>query len=134
MKLLLLSVVIVCAAASSKKECPPEGVATIPHPKSCSKYYICFGGKPTERKCPLGLAYDHRSHSCTLEKDAKCNLDVCPQDNVGIVQMVPHPEDCDKYFACARGQGLQLQCGRDLLFNQLTNTCDHHENVYCVSF
>lgn len=130
----VLCLVVVGTLATPKSECPPDAVVTIGDKKSCTKYYLCLGGKPLEQKCATGLLYDHRSQKCMLEKDAKCTLDICPSDNFGVVKMVVHPEDCSKYFVCVRGQGMQLQCGKNLLYNHLTNTCDHAANVYCVSF
>lgn len=131
--IVLLSLMVVGGLAQPRTECPADKVVTVGHKKSCSKYYLCLGGKPMEQKCANGLIYDHRSQKCNLEKDAKCTLDICPVDKAGILQSIPHPEDCAKYFICSRGQGIQLQCGKNLLFNQISNTCDHAANVYCVS-
>lgn len=129
----LLSLVIVSVLATPKGECPTDGIVTLGHKKSCTKYYLCLGGKPLEQVCASGLIYDHRSQKCNLEKDAKCVLDVCPTEHLGLFELVPHPEDCSQYFACVRGHSIQYQCGKDLLFNQETNTCDHAANVFCVS-
>lgn len=129
---LVVSVMVASGLAQPRSDCPADGVVTIGHKKSCTKYYLCLGGKPMEQKCAFGLIYDHRSQKCNLEKDAKCTLDICPADKVGSVQSIPHPEDCAKYYICASGRGVQLQCGKNLLFNQITNTCDHAATVYCV--
>lgn len=120
--------------AEPKGQCPERGIVTLPHKKSCTKYYMCFDGKPVQQRCADGLLYDHRQQNCQLEKEAQCELDVCPVDDVGTIQMVPHPENCSKYFACTRGHGFQLSCSGDLLFNRKTGSCDIPENVkHCVS-
>lgn len=79
-----------------KGECPATGIVTLSHKKSCQKYYLCMGGRPTLRECADGLLYDHRMQNCNLEKEVKCSLDVCPVDTLGVIQMVPHPEDCSR--------------------------------------
>lgn len=120
--------------AEPRGQCPDRGIVTLPHQKSCTKYYMCFDGKPVQQRCADGLLYDHRQQNCQLEKEAQCELDVCPVDDVGTIQMVPHPENCSKYFACTRGRGFQLSCSGDLQFNRKTGSCDIPENVkHCVS-
>ena len=93
---LTLCAVTFYASATNKIECPHDGVAFIQHPKSCSRYYICMGGKPVEQQCAEGLLFDTRARRCNVESNVKCVLDVCPADSVGVVTMVPHPEDCAK--------------------------------------
>lgn len=86
------------------------------------------------KQCAEGLMYDHRQQNCQIEKVAKCQLDVCPVDPFGAVQMVAHPENCSKYFACSRGKGVEMTCAGTLLFNRKTGSCDLAERVkYCVS-
>lgn len=128
-----IALIVICVQATPKHVCPPNGVATVPHKRSCQKYFMCFDGNPIEQRCADGLLYDHRIQNCNLEKDVRCSLDVCPSDTVGIIQMVPHPEECSKYFACTRGQSFPLQCNGNLLFNRKTGSCDIAENVFCVS-
>lgn len=123
-----------CVVADPQGQCPDKGIVSLPHQKSCTKYYMCFDGKPVQQRCAEGLLFDHRQKSCLLQSEAQCTLDVCPADEVGIVQMVPHPENCSKYFACTRGHGLELTCSGELLFNRKTGSCDLPEHVkYCVS-
>lgn len=132
--------IVVCAAigcvlAEPKEQCPDKGIVTVAHKRSCTKYYMCFDGKPVQQRCADGLLYDHRQQNCRLEAEAQCTLDVCPVDEVGIVQMVPHPENCSKYFACTRGHGFEITCNDGLLFNRKTGSCDLTEHVkFCVSF
>lgn len=135
--LVVASIVVISTigsvAAELKRHCPEKGIAFIPHKKSCTKYYMCFDGKATLRKCAEGLLFDHRQNNCQLESEAECPLEVCPADEVGIVEMIPHPENCSKYFACTRGHGFEITCSRDLLFNRKTGSCDLPDHVHCVS-
>ncbi|NSL89242.1 chitin binding domain-containing protein [Chitinophaga sp. Mgbs1] len=47
--------------------------------------------------------------------------------------LIPHPDDCSKYFKCHNGEAIEFTCPAMLHFNPTTQTCDWPENAGCIS-
>lgn len=56
--------------------------------------------------------------------------DKCPQDATTI-SFLEHPESCEFYFLCSRGESLLRRCPAGLWFDINTSTCNKKENVEC---
>lgn len=58
----------------SPPECPSEqGVFMLPHPTSCSLFYICVGdGQPHLRECPDDLEFDSAVGECRRTELFEC--------------------------------------------------------------
>lgn len=46
----------------------------LPHPKSCSRYFLCYHGVATPMKCPNKLHFDVSQQTCNTPEQAKCQV------------------------------------------------------------
>lgn len=64
-------------------KCPavddPSRPLFLPHPKSCSQYYLCYHGVATLMQCPNKLLFDVSQQSCNTAE--KVNCEVCENIN-----------------------------------------------------
>lgn len=44
---------------------------------------------------------------------------------------MPHPNSCEHYFICHRGQSIILDCAPGFYFDPENNWCDFADNVQC---
>ncbi|ODM92133.1 Peritrophin-1 [Orchesella cincta] len=49
-------------------DCPPEGIAYIPH-HECNKYTICLNGDGTEMECPALLYFNPETNQCDFPEN-----------------------------------------------------------------
>merc|ERR1711911_131388 len=57
------------AIPSYRYQCPPPGyklAVFFPHPRDCRRYYECVQGKPMERLCTYGTAFDRQLLNCNF--------------------------------------------------------------------
>jgi hypothetical protein len=91
-----------CYKLHSTQQCPKDGLSAIPHPESCSKYFICFDGESIERECFDGLHWNNEEQQCMQPELAGCqqiNDDAykCPATNTpGEIVFIPSAESCSK--------------------------------------
>lgn len=56
-------------------ECPDEGVAYLPHPTICQKFFICMNGNKERAECADGLIFDVERNTCFFEHLSTCIID-----------------------------------------------------------
>ncbi|KAF2353391.1 Chitin binding domain, partial [Trinorchestia longiramus] len=78
-----------------------DGGGLSPDPKDCTKFYECSYNKPFHMSCPSTL---HFSPSALISVQTSkppvsysC-VPPCPSPEA----LYPHPNDCTKYFHCAK--------------------------------
>ncbi|XP_037942287.1 probable chitinase 10 [Teleopsis dalmanni] len=98
-------------------ECPAvdnrEVVGLIPHPKSCSDYFVCFHGNPLPMHCSAMLHFNTRTGRCDYPENAKCRLDFVTakeQCQRHTTDVYPHPVNCNYFYHCKVGFLLLQQC------------------------
>merc|ERR1711915_638717 len=56
---------------------------------------------------------------------------VCPDNEDGFLDFVPHPFDCTKYYECAWGVPILMDCAPPLFFDPNLNICNWPDLVDC---
>ncbi|XP_050097743.1 peritrophin-1-like [Anopheles aquasalis] len=119
------------------------------HPKRCGQYIVCAGKRKIEQSCPNGFQWNALESTCTLvpaTKDAKCSsrdgrsladgvvsakcpakLDRCPLETnpTEEVILLPHPDDCRKFYACVSTVPIELNCPKGLYWHHGSCRCDY---------
>ncbi|KAJ6646170.1 Peritrophin-1 [Pseudolycoriella hygida] len=127
--------------------CPPENdpgdIIFLPSEQYCDKFFICFAGRPIKFFCPEGLHFNREINTCDFIENANCTIEGKPEppgpplphevdcDCADSIFFVPHPNSCEHYFICARGQSHMIDCAPGFYFDSKNNWCDHPENVEC---
>ncbi|KAF7494376.1 hypothetical protein SSS_05849 [Sarcoptes scabiei] len=127
-----------------------------PHPngyyadrEDCRKFYACDDGRAFLMSCPLGLAYDEMTGTCSWPDMVEgCRSEemlrfICPEPNEYEILDYGDPRyptsDCRKFVVCIQseihGQRTPrlLGCEEGLVFNPNTRECDYPENVPACS-
>jgi len=128
--------------------CPPENdpkeLIFLPSDKKCDKYYICYEGSPWELWCAPGLHWHRELEQCDFPENVNCTIEQpdgpsAPQpheidcDSEEGIYFVSHPNSCQHYFICARGESVLLECAPDFWWDNNHNWCDAPENTECTS-
>lgn len=156
----LLAVFVGLAAAQSGRfdsRCPNGPHDTRPdrfgHPFDCSMFVRCHNGVALEFRCPSGLHWSERTHSCEQPSIARCQqagipprpqpqpifppnssptFFQCPAFDVpGEFVYFPHPNDCSQFYQCSAGRAVMLRCPSGHLWNIERSFCDREQNVHC---
>jgi Chitin binding Peritrophin-A domain len=89
-----------CYMLMQGAQCPDQGLASIPHPDSCERYFICYDGERIERSCFEGLHWNAEQEQCMEPRLAGCEKKEelsCPQVSVpGEVVFLPNPSSCTR--------------------------------------
>jgi hypothetical protein len=119
---------------------------------NCSLYYLCVEGEENLMQCADGLLFDEELKKCNVADEVSCKVDTtqppvtttevpstteqvpttflppttedpgevnCPATGVDYL---PHPTDCQKYYLCVDGTGLEQVCADGLLFDPELST------------
>ncbi|XP_054724402.1 chondroitin proteoglycan 2-like isoform X1 [Uloborus diversus] len=57
----------------------------------------------------------------------------CPSRTSGTPVLIPHPDNCQKFYLCDNGTPYLRSCQSGLHFNSKIQACDYPENVNCES-
>ncbi|KAM7358142.1 uncharacterized protein ACRADG_003199 [Cochliomyia hominivorax] len=130
---------------SPAQKCGNEAAGvTYPYEEDCSQYIYCMGnGKYVIMNCPYNNYYFPSSGDCgpsdnvnicreptttttTTEiaittTTSKPVLGVCGNYSSG--QLIPYPDNCQKYISCVRPIPIGFYCNNDWYFNDLEQTC-----------
>jgi len=106
-----------------------------------ASYTKCVNGQPLEQYCQLGLAYDHRIHTCNwpdlLVESAGCDPSAalgdfrCPSDEelsplakrFFPFPRFPVPQDDTLFIICVNGMPRLNTCGQGTFFSEETLGC-----------
>ncbi|CAO1439718.1 unnamed protein product [Diamesa serratosioi] len=99
----------------------PENLVFLPDLEDCSKYYLCFDGKPVLFNCAEGFHWNSEHELCMEKDEAMCTYEsepidtfVCPM-NTGT-SYYPHESKCGSFYQCVNGIPGMLNCADGLLW------------------
>ncbi|KPI96666.1 putative chitinase 3 [Papilio xuthus] len=135
----------------------------LPHESDCTKFYYCVYGEKVLRQCALGLHFNPSTQNCDWPEDAECTLtggvsgegnysknknvndkigirsdettwleNGCPA-SIHIHHLLPHENDCTKFYYCVRGEKVMRECAPGTHFNPTIQVCDWPKNAGCKS-
>lgn len=105
------------------KWCPssdhPDYPIYVRHLSSCSKYYVCAGGKVIEQRCPEGQWYNSQQNMCEMKHYVTCLVSL------------PHLTDCSLFYRCIGGEAVLAMCGTGHWWDEERDECYKEEYVEC---
>lgn len=104
------------------------------NPVSCTRYFLCFNGVPTDRSCSPGLYFSRAELRCVRRADSDCALDEnsCPaDDDPNNIVFLPDQEDCQRFFVCNNGSAVEQDCGPSLHWDPSNDWCILEEDSKC---
>lgn len=105
--------------------------------KNCSKYYQCVNGTAKSLTCPNDYLWKDENKWCDFPYNVDCgsrpNPHPAPESLCSGLDGVflADPENCSKYYICAKGYAVSKACGGNLLWNDAMKYCDQPGNVDC---
>ncbi|ETN61162.1 hypothetical protein AND_007188 [Anopheles darlingi] len=151
------------SSGSIPVDCPnaqPDGTTHhLAHPTGdCRRYIVCAGTRKIEQSCPNGFQWNSLDATCTVPLNdatpcshsvgptkahgdvvsSKCpaQLDRCPLETnpAEEVILLPHPDDCRKFYACVSTVPIELHCPKGLYWDHGACRCDFQRpNGQCVA-
>ncbi|XP_068622125.1 uncharacterized protein [Battus philenor] len=117
----------------------------LPHETDCAKFYYCVHGKKVERSCAPGTHFNPVIQVCDWPENVQCAgsdggsnrppdiLDNgCPSD-FDIHKLLPHENNCSKFYYCVFGEKVERDCPENTHFNPNLQVCDWPENAGCAA-
>ena len=149
------------AAEICRPACPPQG-GLLANPQDCTKFYQCAHGVAVSMNCPAGLEFSTAAARCEFPSNAKCTSSPdAPCDQVvtaapvdydlgggadsGEVEsaekclptckdtIMPHPQDCHKFFLCSNNVPHEMHCPDGLHYAQGIRRCELPKNARCTA-
>lgn len=94
---------------------------------SCGHYYLCANEVVvSELKCPDRYLFSEEKQLCDFAKFVNCNS--CLQYGRPYFA---DPTNCRNYFKCVNGHRRTYHCPSGQLFDEISNRCQHSEDVNC---
>ncbi|XP_054084692.1 peritrophin-48 [Zeugodacus cucurbitae] len=98
-------------------ECPsmdnPHQMIFVPHPKSCSDYFICYRGEKMAMHCSSMLHFNANTGKCDYPENVRCRTGFSnPRElcQLHTVDLYPHSTNCNYFYYCRNGYLLLQQC------------------------
>lgn len=127
--------------------CPAIDEPTRPihleHNTDCDKFYKCYMQRAYLMDCPAGLWWKQEKGYCdnkegvcqkspaVLDRNPRFKID-CPEtDDPWKPVHIAHPFECDKFFKCARGVGVLMDCPANLHWSTEFDRCEFPERANC---
>lgn len=115
------------AVPSTGEPCQPSHDRNNPriaaHTESCGKFLLCTGVW-VPMNCPAGLWFSFESGKCEHPENAKC-CPTCAKPKCTVDgEMLPNPNNCQKFFICSGSSLIELTCVGNLVFNATTSECE----------
>ncbi|XP_055857119.1 probable chitinase 10 isoform X2 [Episyrphus balteatus] len=122
----------------------PANPTHLPDKYDCRKFYECESGFAFQMICPNGEHWSVEHDSCKEPSLANCKYSqkaigtsqlnhACPLiDNPNNPTLLPHPEDCTKFYKCSFGRSYIVSCPFGLHFNTDISRCDSPFKAQCV--
>lgn len=117
---------VLCA---NEVQCSETGVHFVPHPKSCSTYFMCVSGTANQLTCSPGTLWNEIHNYCDDANQVVCNFQ-CPSEGL---HFFAHEFSCQHFFMCAAGARTLETCAEGLLFDPAEGRCDFAVNVECLN-
>jgi len=112
--------------------CESFQLSSFCYDNTCTKYVLCYYGKPVLRQCQDGLQYNNRTDRCDFPEYVDCVANDCsatfqPEDIIYLASKA----SCTKYFVCSDGYPWEQECAPGLAYNPTLRLCDFAKNVNC---
>ncbi|XP_036216654.2 peritrophin-48 [Bactrocera oleae] len=98
-------------------DCPlmdnPYQMIFVPHPKSCSDYFICYRGKQLAMHCSSMLHFNANTGKCDYAENVGCRTGFSnPREQCQLytTDLYPHATNCNYFYYCRNGYLLLQQC------------------------
>lgn len=104
-----------------------------PHPRSCSSFLVCQGGKLWEGFCDSGMIFDERHWMCLPANQGVCEDVVnqrCPPPGSHEIVFLESMY-CENFYICIEGNPVQLSCRPGQHWNTVEQYCDDPERAGC---
>ncbi|XP_017128100.1 uncharacterized protein LOC108146589 [Drosophila elegans] len=113
--------------------CQSMELSSFCYDNTCTKYVLCYYGKPVLRECHDGLQYNNVTDRCDFPEYVDCVANDCsatfqPKDIIYLASKA----SCSKYFVCSDGQPWEQECAPGLAYNSECKCCDFAKNVNCT--
>ncbi|XP_022216974.2 probable chitinase 10 [Drosophila obscura] len=114
--------------------CSANSLSSFCYDKTCTKYVLCYYGRPVLRQCHDGLQYNNVTDRCDFPEYVDCVANDCsvtvqPDDIIYLKSKAR----CDKYFICSNGWPWEQECSPGLYYNPECKCCDFAKNVNCTN-
>lgn len=108
--------------------------------EDCRSYYRCTEGQAVLQQCPQGYYYELSVNSCLLDTRGVCKpeepapllgetLQKCDREGS---RLVPHTQDCSRYFVCIGSRAIELSCPKGQYFDLVSRYCTIDKNFQCL--
>ncbi|XP_020803104.1 uncharacterized protein LOC110179837 [Drosophila serrata] len=112
--------------------CEAFNFTTFSYQRTCTKYVLCYYGRPVLRECHDGLQYNSQTDRCDFPKNVDCVESECSiYYNAYHLRYVPSKVSCEKYFLCGNGVPREQTCTSGLYFSTKCDCCDIPSNSDC---
>lgn len=118
------------------------------NPNNCNAYVTCLGGHAFEQFCQEDLHFDQIKQMCDYPENVNCrptggsgpvdpsNPEIKPHPDCVAAGpnsnlMLPHENDCNKFYKCDGNYAVTMRCPETLHFNKQLQMCDFPENAGC---
>lgn len=98
-------------------ECPlidnPHQMILVPHPTSCSDYFICYRGEKMVMHCSSMLHFNANTGKCDYAENVRCQTSFSnprEQCKLHTTDLYPHNTNCNYFYYCRNGFLLLQQC------------------------
>lgn len=111
----------------------------LPNSNDCRSYYTCVGGQAMLQQCPQNHYYEASVNSCLLDTRGECQpaiqlvelpLQECQKEGS---RLVPHSEDCSRYYVCIGSQAIELSCPKGHKFDVVSRYCTADTGSQCFT-
>jgi hypothetical protein len=135
--------------ADNDPRCTGQGLSYWSHPIYCNKYIECYNGGSYEMNCPAGLYFSQEKRHCVNPSESECGrteppthgptserpTDWTPHPDCPWPEsegkLMPYPGDCTKFYECAEGKKVAMNCPDALWFNPSILECDYPYQAGC---
>ncbi|XP_016999335.3 protein obstructor-E [Drosophila takahashii] len=105
--------------------CESYSFSTFSYQRTCTKYVLCYYGRPVLRQCQDGLQYNSQTDRCDFAQNVDCVESECSiYYNAYHLRYVPSKVSCDRYFLCGNGIPRMQTCTPGLYFSTKCDCCD----------
>ncbi|KNC32670.1 hypothetical protein FF38_13213 [Lucilia cuprina] len=115
----------------------PNKAIFLPHPKSCTEYFLCYHGERLPMHCSNMLHFDARQQKCDYPEKVKCQIMdvVSPREQclAHTIDYYPHPVNCNYYYQCLLGYLKVMQCPLNMGWHYEKRTCVLRSQAKCYS-
>ncbi|KAH8270444.1 hypothetical protein KR018_010162, partial [Drosophila ironensis] len=114
--------------------CETNALSSYCYDNTCSKYVLCYYGRPVIRACQDGLQYNSKTDRCDFPRFVDCVSNDCsPNYQPKDIIYLGSKASCSRYFICSNGHPWEQECEPGLAYNPDCKCCDFAGNVNCTA-